>query len=66
MNDPLHPSAALLCKLGSIIVHAQEATAPGGHPFDQHALAALTSDPEVKEWMSAMAESALLPVKRRG
>jgi hypothetical protein len=30
----LQPSPALLCKLGSIIVHVEEASEPGGHPFD--------------------------------
>ena len=31
---PMAPSTTLLMKLGSIVVHADEATEPGGHSFD--------------------------------
>lgn len=64
MSDPLKPSAALLCKLGSIIVHAEELTSPSGHIFDKHALNTLVTDAEVIEWMKAMRSMAMLPVKR--
>lgn len=66
MNDPLNPSGALLCKLGSIVVHVQEMQSPDGHPFDQIALAALLDDAQVVAWIEAMASRALLPVKRVG
>lgn len=65
MSDPLKPSASLLCKLGSIIVHCEELISPDGHPFDKHALETLASDKEVAEWMSVMRSMAMLPVKRR-
>lgn len=65
MSDPLKPSASLLCKLGSIIVHCEELISPDGHPFDKHALNTLASDPEVSEWMASMRSMAMLPVKRR-
>lgn len=64
MSDPLKPSASLLCKLGSIIVHAEEAASPKGHHFDKIALDGLVSDPEVTEWMEAMRKMQMVPVKR--
>lgn len=33
MPNPTEPNVQLLCKLGSIIVHADEATELGGHTF---------------------------------
>lgn len=60
----LTPSAALLCKLASIVVHADELTGPAGHQFDQVALQQLIFDPEVKEWMAAMTAAGMAPVKR--
>lgn len=62
--DPLRPAPALLAKLGSIIVHAEEAASPGGHPFDAEAIKALMDDAEVREWLQGMAKLAMLPVKR--
>ena len=59
---PMAPSTTLLMKLGSIVVHADEATEPGGHSFDIAALRPLIEDPEVKEWIKSM--GALLPLKR--
>lgn len=65
MSDPLKGvSATLLMKLGSIMVHAEEALGPGGHAHDLAALRALLSDPEVVAWREAMDALALLPVKR--
>jgi hypothetical protein len=61
--DILKPSPALLCKLGSIIVHAEEGASAQGHPFDVIALRQLLADPEVKQWLDDMAAAALLPVK---
>lgn len=58
------PSMPLLCKLGSIIVHAEELAAPGGHNFDRIALEGLVNDPEVVAWMAGMRDAAFLPVKR--
>lgn len=64
--DPLRPSASLLCKLGSIIVHAEESMSPDGHPFDLIELHSLFNDAEVSGWMAEMRRLAMLPVKRRG
>lgn len=63
--DMMKPSAALLCKLGSIAVHADELLSPDGHQFDRVALAALMADAEVKEWLTAMDGAAMLPKKRK-
>jgi hypothetical protein len=64
MSDPLKPSASLLVKLGSMIVHYEEMTSPGGHAFDKHAINTLAADVEVNEWFAAMNKLAMLPVKR--
>lgn len=63
-SGPLAPSASLLCKLGSIIVHAEEAASPGGHPFDINTLRTLLKDPEVMAWFDAMRKFGFLPEKR--
>lgn len=62
--DTLRPLPALLAKLGSIIIHAEEAASPGGHPFDAEAVKALMADVEVQDWLRGMANLAMLPVKR--
>jgi len=64
MSEPLSPSAALLCKLGSIIVHAEEGLSIDGSEFDLAAFRSLVEDPEVLAWLKAMDDLALLPVKR--
>jgi hypothetical protein len=62
--DPLKPSITLLVKLGSIIVHQQEAMSPNGHSFDSHTFNLLLQDPEVIEWLKAMDAAAFLPKMR--
>lgn len=62
--DTLRPSPALLAKLGSIIIHSEEATSPGGHSFDVEAVKVLMIDVEVQDWLRGMANLAMLPVKR--
>ncbi len=62
MSDPLKPSLGLLCKLGSIVVHFDEALSDKRHRFDVLAAKPLLSDPEVQEWIKAM--GPLMPVKR--
>lgn len=66
MTDPLKPSMALLVKLGSLVVHADEYldAAGNGHPFDKNAFDALMTEPEVAEWLKAMGKMALIPLKR--
>jgi hypothetical protein len=65
MSDTFHPAPALLCKLGSIIVHAQECLSSDWHPFDRAALEALLADPEVREWLQEMDKASLLPKMRK-
>lgn len=55
-------SLSLAVKLGSIVVHADEATGPMAHPYDVVALRRLLEDPEVMEWLKAM--GPLVPLKR--
>jgi hypothetical protein len=64
MADMLKPSPALLCKLGSIVVHAEELLSPGGHEFDRAALQTLFGDAEVRAWIGAMDAAAMVPKKR--
>lgn len=52
-------------KLASLVVHVQEAGAPGGHELDWEAARGLADDPAVTEWIAGF-DRALLPVKRRG
>ena len=63
-NDPLKPELALLIKLGSIAVHADEMFSPSGHQFDKITLNNLLQDPELKAWLQEMDARGLLPVKR--
>ena len=63
-TDPLKPNPQLLVKLGSLIVHYEEASSPGGHVFDVRVIDDLRSQPDVAEWFEAMRKLALLPVKR--
>lgn len=62
-DEMLAPSLALLMKLGSIAVHADEMLSTDGHEFDRVALKSLLTDPEVVAWIKKMGE--LLPRKRR-
>lgn len=64
MKDLMNPTPALLCKLGSIIVHAQELLSPHGHRFDRIALDDLLKDAEVQAWLRGMSRAALLPEPR--
>ncbi len=64
MSDPLKPSAGVLVKLGSIVVHLEEARSKDVHEFDLHALKSLLSDTEIIRWLKAMDKMALLPKKR--
>lgn len=65
-KDALTPSPSLLCKLGSIMMHAAEMMAPHGHTFDRMALEQLLNDPEVREWQKQMDAMAMLPKMRQG
>ena len=64
MADMTKPSLALLVKIGSIAVHADEILSPHRHAVDVDAIKTLLDDAEVREWLAQMSKSALLPVKR--
>lgn len=64
MSNALTPGASLLCKLGSIAVHADELLSPLGHQYDRVALEGLLKDPEVVEWIAEMDRLVMLPKKR--
>lgn len=64
MTDPLKPGMSLLAKLGSIVVHVEEAMSSKGHKFDIAALQQGISDPEVTMWLAEMRKLALIPEKR--
>jgi hypothetical protein len=63
MTNPQNPSLALLCKLGSVAVHVDEALSDDSHQYDWTAIHMLLDDPEVKQWIIDM--GALLPKKRK-
>jgi hypothetical protein len=62
--DALKPTPGLLCKIVSVIVHADELREPGAHEFDKVALEKVLDDPEVKEWVEAMTKAGFAPIKR--
>jgi hypothetical protein len=66
MVDTYAPPIALLVKLGSLAVHADEFLSVQGHSFDRDALKALLADREVLAWMAAMDSAGFLPVRRDG
>ncbi len=63
-EETLKPRVALLAKLGSIAVHADEMLPPDGHAFDRVALGSLLTDAEVTAWLTEMRELSLVPRKR--
>lgn len=64
-TDPLKPEPGLLCKLGSIAVHAEELMSADGHQFDAAAIRTILSDAEVRAWLKAMDRMSFLPKKRK-
>lgn len=64
MGTFLNPSPALLCKLASIAVHAEEASSANGHEFDRIALQSALGDQEVQDWIGQMTAAGMAPVKR--
>jgi hypothetical protein len=62
--DPLKPSTALLVKLGSLAVHADEYLSDQSHDFDKYAILSLLADQEVKHFLAEMSKMGFLPVKR--
>lgn len=64
MNDPLKPTPALLCKLASVAVHADEMLSPNGHHLDKIALRSAIEGAEVAEWIEQMTVMGMALVKR--
>ncbi len=70
-KDPLKPSATLLIKLGSAMIHAEEIFDQARGPmlnmdtmlFDLPAFKTASDDPEVLEWVKSM--GPMLPLKRK-
>ena len=56
---------ALAAKVGSILVHVEEALSSDAHEFDWAAARSLLGDAEVVEWVRSLQRMALVPVKRR-
>lgn len=63
-NNPMQPTPALLAKIGSALVHAEELLSPNGHDYDRQAFQALMGLPEVRRWIEAMESMAMVPKKR--
>lgn len=59
-----NPSPALLAKLGSALVHAEEYMSVQGHTLDREAFKVIADDPDVIAWLAGMRELGMLPVKR--
>lgn len=64
MSDPMCPSASLLVKLSSVVVHAAEMISDHASPLDRAALETVLYDEEVAAWITAMSKVALAPVTR--
>lgn len=64
MMNVLAPEVSLLAKIGSIVVHIDEAAGDGGHHFDWIAIRSLLADQEVQFWIAAMGKRGFVPVKR--
>ncbi len=64
MGDPLKPSVDVLIRLGSALIHADEAISPTGEEIDRFQFVRLMKDPLVVEWIKGMNALAMLPVKR--
>ncbi len=63
-TGPLAPSPALLVKIGSGLVHAEEFFSSDGYPLDRDAFNSILSDVEVVEWLAEMNNLLLIPLKR--
>lgn len=61
--DLTPPPADVVIQLASLVVHADEATAPGSHEFDAIAIRSIVDNPSVKAWLETVPD-VLLPQKR--
>lgn len=67
-GKPTYPfviEGALAAKIGSVLVHVDEAISADGHLFDWEATRALLGDAAVLEWLRALQKMALVPMKRK-
>jgi hypothetical protein len=60
--DRYRPSPAVLIKLGSVAVHAEELVSEDGCEVDAIGIRNLMMDRDLRRWVKSM--GALLPVKR--
>jgi hypothetical protein len=63
MTTAQNPPLTLLCKLGSLAVHVDEALSDDSHAYDWTVIHELIGDPEVKQWIADM--GGFLPKKRK-
>lgn len=61
---PFAIPGSLAAKVGSIVVHVDEALSDDGHKFDVLALQSLIALPDVQEWVAALGKLGLVAVKR--
>ena len=64
MSDPFKMTPSAAAKVGSFLVHVEEAMSGKGHKFDVIAAQHLLEDEEVQAWLAGLRALALLPVKR--
>lgn len=62
MSDALKPNMTLLVKIGSALIHFDEATSAEGRGVDMAIARRLLEDSDVRKWIKDM--GALLPLKR--
>jgi hypothetical protein len=66
--NPLSPPAGTLCKIVSVLVHADEMREsqndPHANSIDRVALYSALDQPDVKEWIEAMTQGGFAPIKR--
>ncbi len=65
MPAPFEIPMTLAAKLGSLVVHIEEARSNDGHEFDWTAADQLMYDPEVQEFIEKLRGMSLVPVKRK-
>lgn len=64
--DTFAPPTQLLVKVGTILVHLDEALGQGltPKPFTWSDVRSMLADREVQEWLTSLRAKSLLPVKR--
>lgn len=62
--DVFDPGQEVLLKMGSALIHADEAMSENGVALDEVLFRYLLAEPDVEEWLKEMDKLSLLPVKR--